>query len=178
MHNLHILVTDATSPEEAYDKVESCIQDWGNENNWRTICGSVSRVGEIHSTNEGRYCPNRVLGADSNSVAFIKDAVGVTQAEKNLNALQGILRGWMTMPQDTTELQQIAADMFSGKPVESFNLYQLKEYVLLQYAKASSPTDNIWGSSFREWELAECGVTQLVDDHAQQLYAVFLDMHS
>jgi hypothetical protein len=42
MHNLHFVITTADSPEDACNNVETLISDFGNENNWRTVCGCVS----------------------------------------------------------------------------------------------------------------------------------------
>ena len=45
MHNLHYIIINA---ESAYDAAESAlleIQDWGNENNWRSVGGVASEDG-------------------------------------------------------------------------------------------------------------------------------------
>ena len=61
MHNLHILVTRAHSATQAEDDVKSYLDGWGDEDNWRTICGSVSQDNEVHDTLAGRYRPAPTL---------------------------------------------------------------------------------------------------------------------
>ena len=46
-HNLHLVVIKADSAEDACNSVENEIIDFGNDNNWRTICGSVSEDNEV-----------------------------------------------------------------------------------------------------------------------------------
>jgi hypothetical protein len=178
MHNLHIIVTNASSHEEACLKAETSIEDWGGENNWRTICGSVSNKGNIYSTNDGRYCPEAMLDFKNNSVDFIQDAKGTTREEKNLTILNRMVSGWSSDPKDTSKLQTIASDLFSGKDVPSYEIYQLKNYIEHKYSQVNSSGDDVWGSTYREWQLDECGVTNIVDDESETLYAVFVDMHS
>ena len=35
MHNLHYIVVQAETPEDAMSEAETMISDWGTENNWR-----------------------------------------------------------------------------------------------------------------------------------------------
>lgn len=58
MHNLHFVVTRAESPQDACDNVETFISDFGNDNNYRTICGCVSEKNKVFiNDSSGRYSP-------------------------------------------------------------------------------------------------------------------------
>ena len=45
MHNLHLILINADSAEDAASSAESEILQWGNENNWRSIGGVASEDG-------------------------------------------------------------------------------------------------------------------------------------
>ena len=178
MHNLHIIITNSDNIEDACIKAEAKIEDWGGENNWRTACGAVSDKGDVYSTGEGRYCPERMLDTDENSVDFIADETATTQSQRNLVALQKILNGWTQEEgYDTAKLKQISDDMFAGNPVDGSDMYQLKEYIVFKFNQRLCK-GSIWENDFREWELDECGVTRIIDNEDEQLFAVFIDMHS
>ena len=65
MHNLHFMIVQANDPKDACNIVETEIQDWGNDNNWRTIAGCVSEDDEVYNTPESsRFKPSE-MGYDT-----------------------------------------------------------------------------------------------------------------
>ena len=65
MHHLHLVTVKAEDHEDAQDQVSSFIDDWGNENNWNAICGSVCEDGSINVTGDGRFPPEENETFDS-----------------------------------------------------------------------------------------------------------------
>jgi hypothetical protein len=45
MHNLHYIIINADSASDAAESALLEIQDWGNENNWRSVGGVASEDG-------------------------------------------------------------------------------------------------------------------------------------
>ncbi|MBX9726454.1 MAG: hypothetical protein K2X09_04240, partial [Rickettsiales bacterium] len=45
MHNLHLILVNADSAEDAASSAASETIEWGNDNNWRSIGGVVSEDG-------------------------------------------------------------------------------------------------------------------------------------
>ena len=66
MHNIHYVRTYANNAQNACNFVESEIESWGDENNWRTICGAVNKKGKVLDLTiqekngwvKGRWRPN------------------------------------------------------------------------------------------------------------------------
>ena len=156
MHNIHFVRTNAPNPEEACNTVECEIMDWGNENNWRTICGAVDKKGKVHDLTAGRWTP---------SLPFAKK----------------MMQDEFTTP-DCFHLE--AVNKLISKGIDSLNTsewYCVKKYAEWHSAKSvggAKKRFNVWKHSFRDWELDECGLTDL--DHLEEgnPYLVFVDMHS
>ena len=70
MHNLHYVVVKAETGEEACSEVESSIEDFGNENNWRNICGAVSQDNEVYKSLDGRWKPE-----DDDTIEKINESI-------------------------------------------------------------------------------------------------------
>lgn len=167
MHNLHLFVIKSESPDEACSTVETLIEDFGNENNWRTICGCVSEHDEVYINDEdGRYPPTDGM----NTVASINEMV----------------KGWIkggTIYGNIAE-QKIAEGNTDFKSWTSSELWSLEQYAsyLKNMKDALEGKDveefNVLEDSYYPYEFAECGVTQ--DDGLNDgdiKYIVFIDMH-
>jgi hypothetical protein len=72
MHNLHYVRVKANSGEEACQFAESALMDFGNENNWRTMCGAVSQDNEVYNAGDGRYIP---MNTNASVIEAINDQV-------------------------------------------------------------------------------------------------------
>ncbi len=168
MHNLHYVIIKATSHEEAWSEVESYIQDWGNENNWRTICGSVREDGETKSSGEGRFCPTQ--GEDtieSINRDLLDDIKSVNlYGQTGFEALQKMEKGEMKLSDLTTN-----------------DWWSLREYAKHKYYGSVINTDdfNLLECEYKEYKYDEFGVTHCnygnFDEEAMK-YVVFVDMHS
>jgi hypothetical protein len=173
MHNLHLVVVRAENGEDACSEAESFLMDWGNENNWRTMCGAVSEDNEVYKASEGRYEPDE----NTNTIAKINK----------------MIKGWLKPDLYSETAKKLLA---KGKKVESFNtqeLYSLEKYTKFLYeiksvkqSKAyrrkngekvsnlfSVLEDNLYAFSYDE-----CGVTHTDTDGDGKLWVVFVDMHS
>jgi hypothetical protein len=173
MHNLHLVVVRAESGEDACSEAESFLMDWGNENNWRTMCGAVSQDNEVYKASEGRHEPDE----NTNTIAKINKMV----------------RGWFKSYIYSETAKKLLA---KGKKVENFNtqeLYSLEKYAKFLYEIKSikqtkayrrkngekvSNQFNVLEDNFYAFSYDECGVTQTDNDDDGKLWVVFVDMHS
>ncbi len=59
MHNLHLILVHAETPEEACVNAENGIEDFGNGSNWRYVGGCISENNEITDMHGGsRWYPS------------------------------------------------------------------------------------------------------------------------
>lgn len=172
MHNLHLVVVKADSPEDACIEAECQIEDYGNENNWRVICGCVSEDDERYNTGEGRY------------------PVQDTDTIKSLNKL---VEGWVSSPDPLTvnvrnakaAMRRAAYPKKFKKPVTWHDWHQIAKYAEHMSSSVNYRIDNtikinVLDNQFREWELVEEGITNLCDSEettGSKKYVVFVDMH-
>lgn len=174
MHNLHLCVVRAKNPLIAEDIVEAEIADWGNENNWRAICGSISEDDAVHVTGEGRFEPS-----DTDTVETINKMFGKHVREPYIGVMGTDCRETIRRT-----LAAVAAD----SPVEhDFDLYILEKYIHKLYENAINGLNkpdvvpNVFEHQYNAWTLDEFGVTHIGDptqDAAGKRYVVFVDMHS
>jgi len=173
MHNLHLIRVTANDGKEACDIVGSHIEDWGNENNWRTMCGAVSQDNEVYKAYDGRYEPD----ANMDTIAKINKMV----------------EGWMK-PDWYSDSARKA--LKRGKPIEKFNqaeLYSLKFYTEQLGAIVSwkegkkyrrkkgekvAKGFDVLNEIFREYDYSEFGVTDIDNGDEGKIWIVFVDMHS
>ena len=172
-HNLHLVVIKANTPKDACNSVESFIEDWGTDNNWRTICGCVSENNEVF-VNTTPFGSGRwdVTHKDSNTIAKINKMVkgwtkdtyygGTAQNKiKKIEARKGKinLNKWTTS--ELWSLQRLAKHQYEinslGNGKNKFNVLE---------------------DEFYSWEYDECGVTQCSEENGDTAYVVFVDMHS
>jgi|688.fasta_scaffold309193_3 hypothetical protein len=187
MHNLHLCVVRAASATEAENEVESYIAGWGDENNWRTICGSVSAKDEVHITGDGRYPPD---------------------ADMTITKINKMFAGWVEHPEigimgidlgpAIKEALQAVVDGHVFEQKEAFKLYTLERYIHDLYERAGNGLNapgtipNVFEHEYHNGDFDECGVThcgdisdsELKDSEPPELkdrgdlYVVFVDMHS
>jgi hypothetical protein len=164
MHNLHLVRVKANSGQEACKEVESAIIDFGNENNWRCICGAVSEDNEVYDAGEGRYRPaeNYLTSIELINEAvnrWIGDCFYGSVAKEKLNKNETDLNEW-----------------------NAHELWSLSKYAE-HLSEAHSYKDkafNVLEDIFFSYKYDECGVTDLewsVGD-GDKHWIVFVDMHS
>lgn len=173
MHSLHFIVVRAESGEEACSEAESYIEDWGSENNWRTMCGAVSEDNVVYLSGEGRFQP------DTNSDTIAK--------------INKLVNSWLKV----SHYGQTAKNLLAkGKKVETFNSQQawsLKEYAEFLIQKSHlkqrkkfqkekgekvSRSFNVLKDTWFEGHYDENGVTECTYENHGKLWVVFCDMHS
>lgn len=164
MHNLHLVRVKANSGEEACNRVETAIMDFGNENNWRTICGAVSEDNEVYDSGDGRYRPaeNDLTNIDLlNQMAnrWIGDCWYGNTAKEKLNKNEFDLDEW--------------------NPTELWSLSKYAEH-LSEAHSYKNKAFNVLEDVFFSYKYDECGVTDLewsVGD-GDKYWIVLVDMHS
>lgn len=160
MHNLHLVVVKAENAKDACDTVETELSDWGNENNWRTICGCVSEDNEVYIQGDGRYPPEK-----DDTIETINKMVTEWVNDTNHYGKQA------------EEKLKTEPDITKWKPGELWSLQKYAEKLYNDYS-IKGREFNILEDSYYEYEYDECGVTQITSDSEDKIYVVFVDMHS
>ena len=172
MHNLHLARTRATSHQEAEAHIEAWIDGWGNENNWRTICGSICETGSVHDTKAGRWNPSDML------VSTIED-------------INRMIAKWIPAPdnyrkafeslKDKSE-EELRKDATLKFDPAYMNIYKATKYLkhLLATSGVSPENVNCLTDEIYEWQLDEVGLTDMTSSGESNgdIYIVFIDMHS
>ncbi len=164
MHNLHFIVLHANSGAEACERATTFISDWGNENNWREMCGAVSQSNSVYSTGEGRYQPKENMTIDDcNNIYktwFADEGYGNVAADK--------FRAGET-------------NIYEWDNYELWSLKHLAEYLCQTHGRGGSAIGfDVLRDNFYYCHFDHTGVTQ-VDDYIHEggeRWVVFVDMHS
>lgn len=184
MHNPHFCVIAADSAEEAEAAVEAELQDWGDENNWRSICGSVSEHDEVHVTGDGRYPPDD----NDNTIAKLN------------RFMQSVVDG-QDCPIESEAMAAMKLVVEGGVPETARGWWCIKQYAERMFNMqgngggrfAKGGKFDILTSQFMDGCYDEIGVTNFVDpgprdgedaiamreaNPLRKRYVVFVDMHS
>ena len=169
MHNLHFVRTEAKGPKTAIIDVESAIENWGNENNWRRVFGCVNKRGKITIVDE----ESRWADITYKQTKGILEKAYYTPYPMEQEAFDRVLKG--ELPKD-----------FEWYLIEKYAKWQLKKY--WTNVEKSSGKFDIWKHQFGDWDLSDVGLTDLgMSDAVSQWlkdgddgkdYIVFVDMHS
>jgi hypothetical protein len=161
MHNLHFIVLHANSGAEACERAESLISDWGNENNWREMCGAVSESNIVYRSGEGRFQPEENMTiAECNKWAsvWVDDLDGGEAAKIKLDNGEADLSKW-----------------------ELWELYSLKRYAehLYETRSKKGAEFNVLSDCLYDWSFDRMGVTHdNLHEGDGERWVVFVDMHS
>jgi hypothetical protein len=174
MHNLHFILLKANSGEEACKKAENEIMDFGNENNWRTMCGAVSEDNEVYDAGDGRYRPTET---EHITIEEINQKVSGWLSESffGVTAKEKLGKG------------EINLDEWNA--VELWSLSKHARHLSEAYSYKDREFDILKGDTFYTCQFDECGVTDFRydtyedDDEAmsktkEKTWVVFCDMHS
>ena len=159
MHHLHLMTVRAESHDEACSIVESLICEWGDENNWRTICGSVCEDDTSYDCGDGRWTPS----------------------EYKLKDIEKMVKEWVTTFDNEEEALAIMTTVLAGgEPENMWDWYKLKKYAEDRYESSRQGDDfDLWKVSYYDYQFDHCGITpQLDEDDEGKRYIVFIDMHS
>ena len=159
MHNLHFVRTKAKDPETAIIDVDSAIESWGNENNWRRVYGCVNKRGKITIVDE----ESRWADITYKYMKEILEKAYSTPYPMEQEAFDRVLKG--ELPKD-----------FEWYLIEKYAKWRLKKY--WANVEKSSGKFDIWKHQFGEWELDNVGLTDLYINEDGKDYIVFVDMHS
>ena len=154
MHNLHFVRIKSDNIKEACETVQTEIEDWGTENNWKTICGAVSKNGDSFNCGEGRW-------------------------EPNLNDVKDMMNDIYSK---TDKHYQKAIDMLiSNKKISAHEWWCIQQYAEDQYQKEICTANgkfNIWKDSYFSHQYDKSGLTAMDWFEGGNQYIVFVDMHS
>jgi hypothetical protein len=166
-HNLHFVVTKASSPKEACDDVRNYIEDWGNDNNWRTIMGCVSEDDEVYQDEK----PDRYVWDDTATIEGINNLM---RSEIDFDPNQGF-----------DIVLELINNYKNGKDPGAPKWFLAKQFMEIMYQKSPHLKDgkvnfNILEDSIWDHKYDEQGVTHTGynSDQDMKKYVVFVDMHS
>jgi hypothetical protein len=160
MHNLQFIAIKADSPEEACSMVESHTEDYGNENNWMSVCGCVSEDNEVYDTGEGAWTP-------STDFPTIKD-------------INEMATGMLTdsIFYDPEKFKKEVTKYLEGKVDLDWDTIRYHSEHMSRVGKLTK-IDVLNGDQFCSHEYDKSGVTNLLHyDHGKKKYVVALDTHS
>lgn len=189
MHNLHLCVVRAATAKEAEEKVEQKISGWGDANNWRAICGSVSEDNEVHFSGDESYSPSR-LGLTT--VAKINAWFGKLIDEPYFMAdeCRKILGQLATQPEQVPLTSILSAQCYLNHLLQVGNVKTaLRRNSTRRFLGGGLPPESeakadVFRISFYGWDLSEVGITHLDrcdlsdENCGGKRYVVFVDMHS
>lgn len=159
MHNLHLAVIKADSPEKACISVETQIADWGTENNWRSITGWVS------DTNE-----SAVVEADGHYT--------VDEDTNTIEKLNALVKSWINpCNHDNKKINKLMSKVIKGGKLEKHDWYTIETYAKFMKESRNTIDFNILKHEYCSWNFDENGVTNFLGE-GKQKYVVFIDMHS
>jgi hypothetical protein len=166
MHALHFIVTSAESGKEACNDVDNYIADWGNENNWRSICGAVSEDNKVFINDNDRGWLNK----DCNTI-------------KKIN---GIMEKHLKEEKTVSDSKEIMKKYLDGKFLDVIDWYKLEVFCRDKGQKLSATKHkknekfNVLTDSYNEYSYDYLGVTHTGYDKSKytKLWVVFVDMHS
>ena len=167
-HNLHFIITKASSAEEACKDVESFIEDWGTDNNWRTIMGCISEDNEVYAHDE--------------SLKYKWDEYAT------IEKLNELMKNYIHFdPTDGLNMViEMINDYKAGNEPPSPRWLLCREVMDIMYQKTPHMKNgkvnfNILEDSIYEYKYNEQGVSHTgfnADEKDMKKYVVFVDMHS
>jgi len=186
MHNLHLILVNADSAEEAASTVENEILHWGDENNWRRIGGIASEDGkdDVENHDSARWPLLFLDGED-----MPKEG---TYFSRMVAYLHAIIREPVTFPYrpyetypDIRSALPALADVlrdFNPDTGDDHTLWAVGRNLAHLRALMKSKAALDAGKEipeFYSWQLDNTGLTDLSEQSTgSRRYLVFLDMHS
>jgi len=178
MHNLHIIRVKADSPEKACSTAQFFIEDFGNENNWRTIGGCISENDEVYEVEVGfgsRWKPSYTDDKGNKPYGSIR-------------ALNKTIFEVIKSNRDNYYGKELIDDIDSGKVrlsdvTDRHKLYQLGVFIENQKALSylgegfDIETFNVLEHEYKEGLYTEFGVTECYEESGDKTYIVLVDMH-
>lgn len=178
-HNIHLLRLSNVSHEEAQSNAEIEIESWGDENNWRTIIGSICDDGTtIILKGEDN---NDLITMYANRITDLIKQESLNQSQHIETGLQFIQIGISLL--NNKSYYDMSKSLKSSDP-GFVNMWKLKHVIKEIAAREPILIEdkfNIWKQEYRSWELDEFGVTDVSrgkKSKSDKKYLVIIDMHS
>jgi hypothetical protein len=177
MHNLHLVLVHATSPEDACIDAEDSISDFGTENNWRCIGGCVSEDNEICDMDEySRWYPSYTDDEGNKPYGSIE-------------ALNKMMRDIVKDDNSFAHKKDLIDAIDNGniklsEITDSMDLYYIKQYITNRQSTIllSNPQEfNVLEDEYKANKYDYVGVTDLrwsEKGEGEKSYVVLVDMHS
>ena len=177
MHNLHLVVVHAETPEDACVNAEDWIMDFGTENNWRCIGGCISEDNEITDMDEySRWYPSYTDNEGNKPYGSIE-------------ALNEMMREHIKEDNTFLHKKELIEAIDNGDTklsdiTDSMDLYYLKEYITNRQSTIllSNPGEfNVLEDEYKPFKYDYFGVTNARNrqkEEGEKTYVVFIDMHS
>lgn len=185
MHNLHLIVVNADSAQEAANEVTSEILEWGNDNNWRSIGGVASEDGSDDIQNLEKAGWGLAFLDDLNLEAanYFKKAIAYHHRKIIqpfvINGINGMIFDNLlsALKAVANELQQF--DCLTSKQSDLWRAEQNIKLIGELFSAKQSLEAGSELPEFFSWEFSEYGLTDLTaQTEGEKRYIVFLDMHS
>lgn len=142
-HNIHFIAVYADSHKEAEESAMLEIEDWGDENNWRTYIGSVDKNNNIHNT-VGFYASRRW---DMCNLENIEHTLKSTMKKQPYKIVEGM-----------------------DKSIQLYINYKNAKHAYKTYL--DHPLD-IWKDEIYGWQFDEVGITNIsYNDKANYIVAI------
>lgn len=187
MHHIHYFVVQATDAQAAMDTAEAYLEDWGTENNWRTVVGAFNRRGR-------KFEPSK---PESNHFGMLKRSLSASN-KMFQKMLDKISPEWMDYAKTKATIQRLVDSDFSPKTIRQMiaeknehNLWGLREFFQQVYAVSNALTEvkegeafNVFKHEFRSYKYDEIGVTHIdynpdqPDDENYKAFCVLMDIHT
>ena len=158
MHSLHFIRLKAKNREDAYTIVENHLYDFGNENNWFKIIGSITPNNKVH-----------IKEPKDHFIAF----AGTLTIEKINNKVNE----WLAHDQDNID----AFELVKTNPTKATysDWRRVMAYADLEaYRSVCGDSFNIVEDILFDGRYYDNGVTQLCDTDGDNVFIIFIDMHS
>ena len=160
MHNLHYILINGTDANDAALNAESAIEDFGNEDNWRTLGGIISIDGSseaIHNYEGGRW-----------SLEDLNKLEGDCPMDKINGELFGVAKESIR-----TKDALVKALANLGSP-DCGSLYALREDI----GQLISAQECLNRGTLNEYQYDEYGMSDLRVGFTGKGFIVMVDMHS
>lgn len=167
MHNLHLVVINATSIDEAYDETNLKVLEWGGENNWFEICGAIDEDGIVYNESVGRFPPDSY---NLRSLADINNFV--------INKINEVDNLWGLENKVINLEDKLSSSEWYRILTQIENIYQRQRFIEINGGVDYS--FDVLEGEYRGWEFDYFGVTQVENglDKGGKKYVVFVDIHS
>ena len=182
MHHTLYIIVDAENGKEAMSIADAHIEDWGTENNWRTIIGAIARNGhKTYPTNDTSHH----FSLKSTTLASINKYF-----QRTIRQPQPV---WTRLKDMQEFVQKLVDGNFSGKTIRELvadkdkdRFWAFKEFAqeIFAVSRHSAYNDgekfDVFKHTFRSGDYDEVSVTHadVPEDGTGKLFCVLVDMHT